>query len=87
MEADRFSGPNPKQGRGAKRDACASGEHRPESHWEPGGPIRPTEGRVIFRRGGVALLCRWRRHRHAEARLATTQNHPGQMAQSGRKML
>jgi hypothetical protein len=34
--------------------------------------IRPTEGRVFLRRGGVMLLCRWRPHRHAEARLATT---------------
>ncbi|MEE9480401.1 MAG: hypothetical protein V3V34_07690, partial [Kiloniellales bacterium] len=42
---------------GAKRDACASGERRNE----PGGPIRPTEGRVFLRRGGVALLCRWHR--------------------------
>jgi hypothetical protein len=55
MGADRFSGPNPKQGCGAKRDAGASGERRNK----PGGSIRPTEGRVFLRRGGVALLCRW----------------------------
>jgi hypothetical protein len=62
MGADRFSGPNPKQGRGAKRDAGASGERRNKL----GGPIRPTEGRVFLRHGGVALLCRWSPHRHAK---------------------
>jgi hypothetical protein len=62
MGADRLSDPNPKQGRGAKRDAGASGERRNK----PGGPIRPTEGRVFLRRGGVALLCRWHTHRHAK---------------------
>jgi hypothetical protein len=56
MGKDRFSGSNPKQSRGAKRDAGASGERRNK----PGGPVRPTEGRVFSRRGGVALLCRWR---------------------------
>jgi hypothetical protein len=44
MGADQFSGPNPKQGRGAKRDAGASGERRNK----PGGPIRRTEGWVFF---------------------------------------
>ncbi len=62
MGADRFSGPHPEQGRDAKRDAGASGERRNK----PGGPIRATEGRVFLRRGGVALLCRWRPHRHAK---------------------
>jgi hypothetical protein len=52
------------EGSGALVYAGASGERRPGIHRGPGEPIRPIEGRVVLRRGGVALLCRWRPHRH-----------------------
>ncbi len=43
MGADRFSGPNPKQGRGAKRDAGALGEGRPDSTGNPEDRSAPSE--------------------------------------------
>jgi tetratricopeptide (TPR) repeat protein len=35
--------------------------HRASTGTNPEDRFRPTEGRVSLRRGGVALLCRWRR--------------------------
>jgi len=65
--------------RGVKRDAFASGKHRNAA----GEPIRPTEGRVLLPRGGVARLCRCGAS-PCEARLTTGQNNPGQMVPLGR---
>ncbi len=63
---------------GAARSAMwASGERRDE----PERPVRPTEGRVLLRRGVVAPLCRCSTSPYG-ARLATAQNHPGQMVPS-----
>jgi len=68
----------------ARRDArCgASGERRNTA----GGPIWPTEGRVLLRRGVVAFLVRYTAS-PCETRLATTQNHPGQMVPYGQEPL
>jgi hypothetical protein len=62
MGTDRLSGPNPKQGRGAKRDAGASGERRNK----PGGPVRPTEGRVFFAPWRRCAALPMAPHRHAK---------------------
>jgi hypothetical protein len=68
--------------RGVKRDAFASGKRRNAA----GAPIRPTEGRVLLPRGGVALLCQCGAS-PGEARLTTGQNNPGQMVPLGRIVL
>ena len=77
MVANRFSG----QARRAAR-CPASGKRRNE----PGEPICPTAGRVLFNRGIVALLCRCTTSPWV-ARLATAKNHPGQMVPFGRIVL
>jgi len=53
---------------------CTTGERRNTA----GGPIWPTEGRVLLRRGVVACLLRCTTSQ-IDMRLATAQNHPGQM--------
>jgi len=81
--------------RGLKRDASASGvmrnvhSHDPRNApWELSWEytlrmMSPTEGRVLLRRGVVAHLRRCPAS-PCDARLATTQNHPGQMVPFGR---
>ncbi len=81
-QVESFDGPNRPLGQARRAARCGSSGKRRNA---PQGPSWPTDGRVLSRRGGVPLTDT--PHRHRERNAATTQNHPGQTFQPGRKVL